>query len=248
MVSFGKLTKRKSVTVTTVFFDLYQTLVYFHPEREYRQAVALKQFGFDVDPADLRRGYLAADHYYTLAGMETPVHLLSRARRDRLYLRYQQVMMEEAGLGHALHLAEAIRGRYWEQPRELRPFPEVESTLAALKAAGYRLGLITNVTDDPTPDLEKIGLRRWFDSVTASCLVGFEKPDPRIFEAAMREIGITPGEGVHVGDQFLADVEGARAAGLQAVLLDRFDLQPGRHPLSIRSLSDLASLLQNGPA
>ncbi len=234
------------MTVTTVFFDLYQTLVYFHPEREYRQAIALKQFGFDVDPVDLRRGYLAADHYYTLAGMETPVHLLSREDRDQVYIRYQQLVMEEVGLGHVLSMAEEIRRCYWEQERELRPFPDVEPTLAALRRAGYRVGLITNVTDDPTPDLERLGLREWFDTVTASCLVGCDKPDPRIFQSAIGEMGITPEQGVHVGDQFLADVEGARSVGLKAVLLDRYELQPGRHPLSIRSLVELAPLLRNG--
>ncbi len=236
------------MTVTAVFLDLYQTLVYFHPAREYRQAIALRQFGFDVDPVVLRRGYLAADHHYTLAGMETPIHLLSRPERDQLYLRYQQLVMEEAGLGHALRLAEEIRSRYWEQEKELRPFPEVEATLAGLREAGYRLGLITNVTDDPAPELERIGLRKWFDVMAASCLVGFEKPDPRIFEAAMSEMGIPPEQGVHVGDQFLADVGGARAVGLKAVLLDRYDLQPDRHPLRVRSLAELAPLLRNGLA
>ncbi len=234
------------MTVTTVFLDLYQTLVYFHPEREHRQALALKEFGFDVDPADLRRGYLAADHYYTLVGIARPLHLYSPAEREEVYLRYQQTVMEEVGLGHALPLAEQIRQRYWEQPRELRLFPEVERALAALRKSGYRLGLITNVNDDPSPDLERIGLKGSFDTVVASCIAGFDKPDPRIFQVAMKELGIPPEEGVHVGDQFLADVEGARSAGLKAVLLDRHDLQVGRHPLRIRSLEELAPLLQDG--
>ena len=232
--------------VTTIFLDLYQTLVYFHPAREYRQAMALKEFGLEVDPAALSRGYLAADHYYTLAGMEKPIHLLSRLERDRVYLRYQQVMMEEAGLGHALHLAEEIRRRYWEQKRELRLFPEVKEALSGLKGAGYQLGLITNVADDPAPDLERLGLRQMLDVVAASCLVGAEKPDPRIFRAALSDAGIAPGQGVHVGDQFLADVEGARSVGMKAVLLDRHGLQPGRHSPSIRSLEELVPLLQDG--
>ncbi|MGE5618378.1 MAG: HAD family hydrolase [Sphingomonadaceae bacterium] len=233
------------MTINTVFLDLYHTLVYFHPEREQRQSEAMREFGFHVDPADLRRAYLAADHYYTLAGMETPLHLLDPAARDRVYLRYQEVVMEEVGLGHAIHLAEEIRRRYWEQPRELRLFPDVEAALANLKSSGYRLGLITNVTDDPTADLERTGLRNWFDVVVASCLVGIDKPDPRIFHFAMERLGVAPEEGIHVGDQFLADVEGASSAGLEAVLLDRYDLQEGRHPLRIRSLLDLAPLLRN---
>jgi len=234
------------VPITTIFFDLYQTLVYFYPEREYRQAEALRQLGIEADPADIRRGYLAADHYYTLVGMETPIHLLSSPERDRVYLRYQEVMLEEAGLGHLTHLAEKLRALYWEQWRELRLFPEVDQLLSHFRSAGYRLGLITNVADDPSPDLERLGLLRQLDVVVASCLAGVEKPNAAIFQAALREAGVSPDQGLHVGDQLLADVEGARAVGMAAVLLDRHGLQQGRYPHTIRSLDELPALLENG--
>lgn len=238
--------RQASVTVSTVFLDLYHTLAYFHPAREHRLCLALQEFGFQADLNTLRRAYLAADHYYTLAGLEKPLHLLSPKERQQLYTRYQQVVMEETRLAQALPVTEQIYRKYSELERDLRLFPDVEPALAQLREAGYRLGLITNVTDDPTADLEGIGLRERFDVVVASCLVGFDKPDPRIFQAAMKDLGIAPEEGVHVGDQFLADVEGAQSAGLKAILLDRHDLQEGRHPLRVRSLLELPPLLRNG--
>jgi putative hydrolase of the HAD superfamily len=52
--------------------------------------------------------------------------------------------------------------------------------------------------------------------------VGFEKPDPRIFTCALERTGARPDHTLHVGDLYHADVLGARAAGLHALLLDPF--------------------------
>ena len=97
------------MSITSIFLDLYQTLAYFHPPREFRQAQTLKEFGFDVEEAALSRGYLAADHYYTLAAMDVPIHLLTPEGREEVYLHYQRVLLEEAGLARALPMIEQIR-------------------------------------------------------------------------------------------------------------------------------------------
>ncbi len=236
----------QDVSITAVFLDLYQTLAYFHPTRESRQARILREFGFEVEESLLSRGYLAADHYYTLAAMEVPIHLLSPDERERVYLRYQQTLLEEIGLAGALPMLAQMRARYEQVEREFRLFPDVIPAVQQLRDEGYRVGVITNITDDPTEQLEAVGLKGMFAAITASCVVGCEKPDVRIFQAALAAIGAEPHEAVHVGDQFLADVEGAKAAGIKAVLLDRHGLQDGRHPHRIASLLELAPLLRSG--
>lgn len=234
------------MSITTIFLDLYQTLAYFHPPRESRQAQTLREFGFDVEESVLSRGYLAADHYYTLAAMDVPIHMLPPDGRERVYLHYQQVLLEEIGLAHAIPMIEQIRERYQQVDYEFRLFPDVLPAIRQLRNAGYRIGVITNVTDDPTKQLETVGLKGAFESITASCVVGCEKPDVRIFQAALTAMGAESHQAVHVGDQFLADVEGAKAAGMKAVLLDRHDLQAGRHPHRVASLLDLVPLLRSG--
>lgn len=236
------------MTITTVFLDLYQTLAYLHPERELRQLRVLKEFGFEVELEAVRRAYIEADHDYTLVGLKTPLYLMPREQRHLIYVRFQEVLMRSLGLGHATSMAEQIYKRYWELDRELRLYPDVVPVLAELKQKGYRLGLITNVTNDPTKDIERIGLMGQLDAVVASCLERCDKPDPRIFQIALSRLGAAPEEAVHVGDQWLADVEGAASAGMKGILLDRYDLQEGRHHLRIRSLLGLPSLLQNGLA
>jgi putative hydrolase of the HAD superfamily len=234
------------VSITTVYLDLYQTVAYFHPPREFRLAKILKEFGFEVEDHTLSRGYLAADHYYTLAAMDVPIHLLTPADREKVYLRYQQVVLEEIGLTNALPMIEQIRERYQQVDHEFRLFPDVLPAIHQLRDSGYRIGVITNVTDDPTESIESMGLKGAFEAIIASCLVGYEKPDIRIFQAALAALHADPNQAVHVGDQFLADVEGAKAAGMKAVLLDRHDLQDGKHPYRIASLLDLVPLLRSG--
>lgn len=236
------------MTITTVFLDLYQTLAYFHPERELRQWNVLKELGFQVELDDVRRAYIEADHDYTQVGMKTPLYDMTREERHLIYVRFQAILLRSLGLDHATPMAQQIYRRYWEINRELQLYPDVAPVLTELKQKGYRLGLITNVTDDPTKDVEKIGLMEWLDVVVASCLERCDKPDPRIFQIAMRKLGAAPDEAVHVGDQWLADAEGATSAGMKGILLDRYGLQEGRHPLRIQSLLELPSLLKNGLA
>lgn len=232
--------------ITTVFVDLYQTLAYLHPSREHRQSQALKEFGVQVDEIALRRAYLAADRYYSEVNAETPVYRRTSTERQEIYRRYQELLLEVTGLGQIAHLAESIYRRYWQMERELRLYPDVLPTLAQLRESGYALGMITNVSADPTEDLERLGLAGRLDVVVASCVVGFEKPDPRIFRLAMEALRVEPSRAVHVGDQLLADAQGATSVGIRGILLDRYDLQRGQHPHRISSLTELAPLLLNG--
>ena len=66
-------------------------------------------------------------------------------------------------------------------------------------------------------------MREFFGTVVDSARVGYEKPDPRIFEHALRVSGAEPATTLHVGDLYDADILGARAAGIHAALLDPFD-------------------------
>ncbi len=229
--------------ITTVFLDLYQTLAHFHPSRETRQDQVLREFGFQVDFKKICWAYLQADHYYTLMGQEQPIHLRTPEDRERIYLHFQRLLLEKMGLDEALPLTEEIRRRYSELDRHFRLFPDAVPAVRQIAEAGYRIGLITNVTDDPTEMLEEAGLKEPFAAITASCVTGCEKPDPRIFLAALAALSASPEESVHVGDQMLADVEGARGAGLNAVLLDRCDVQDGVYSPRITTLLDLVPLL-----
>ena len=68
--------------------------------------------------------------------------------------------------------------------------------------------------------LTELGLAKHLDFVLDSAEVGVEKPDPRIFRIALERAGVDPAHALYVGDLYSVDVLGARAVGMEAVLLD----------------------------
>jgi len=101
--------------------------------------------------------------------------------------------------------------------------PQVPEALARLRRLGLRLAAVSNSDGTAEQMLEETGLRSFLDAVVDSAVVGYEKPDPRIFEYTLRLVGAVAESTLHVGDLYDADVVGARQAGLHAVLLDPYD-------------------------
>nr|NIP58865.1 HAD family hydrolase [Gemmatimonadota bacterium]NIR79248.1 HAD family hydrolase [Gemmatimonadota bacterium]NIT86290.1 HAD family hydrolase [Gemmatimonadota bacterium]NIU31768.1 HAD family hydrolase [Gemmatimonadota bacterium]NIU35067.1 HAD-IA family hydrolase [Gemmatimonadota bacterium] len=103
-------------------------------------------------------------------------------------------------------------------PERCVPFPGLASTLRALAAAGLVLGLVTNGRVlIQSRKIDGLGIRSFFDSIVISEAAGCRKPDPRIFEIALTELAVAPGAAVFVGDHPVADMEGARRAGLISI-------------------------------
>ncbi len=119
------------------------------------------------------------------------------------------------------------------------------ATVRALKAAGHRLGVVSNAEGRVERDLDGAGYGGLFETVVDSHLVGVEKPDPAIFRIAMERMSVAPEAAVFLGDVPAVDVAGARAAGLTAVLLDRHDLYGGIDVPRLRSIEQLPSWLSS---
>ncbi|MEN8150633.1 MAG: HAD-IA family hydrolase [Planctomycetota bacterium] len=109
---------------------------------------------------------------------------------------------------------------FYARPEGWRLFPGAVETLKGLRALGYRTGMISN-WDERLPDLlEGLGLAEGLDPVVVSCEVGREKPDPRIFHRALDLAGVAPARALMVGDDEMADIEGATAVGMAALRID----------------------------
>lgn len=98
--------------------------------------------------------------------------------------------------------------------------PDAGAALALLGTAGARAAVISNSNGSVRAILDTLGLAGSLEFVIDSSEVGLEKPDPRIFRLALDRAEIRPEEAVYIGDLYSVDVVGARAAGMDAVLLD----------------------------
>jgi putative hydrolase of the HAD superfamily len=107
------------------------------------------------------------------------------------------------------------------RPESWRLFEDVLPTLAALRARGLRLGVISNWDERLRPLLDRLQLSSWFEVMVVSHDVKCTKPDPEIFARAAAQFGLPPAALLHVGDGEREDVAGARGAGFAAVHLQR---------------------------
>jgi putative hydrolase of the HAD superfamily len=123
-------------------------------------------------------------------------------------------------LGRLRLSAEALTAALMDSLR-FHAFPEVPDALRELRSLGLRLVVVSNWDVSLHERLAETGLDALVDGAVASAELGVAKPDPAIFAHALALAGVSAEEAVHVGDSAVEDVEGARAAGLRAVLLAR---------------------------
>ena len=127
--------------------------------------------------------------------------------------------------------------------------PGATETLATLRQAGMRLGICSNAAYRPElmhAQLEHAGIAALVDSAVFSSEVGWRKPSPHIFDAALRALGAEPATTVMVGDSVRADIAGAHGAGMRAIRVreHRDDLdQSDRAEAVVDRLAEIEPLL-----
>jgi putative hydrolase of the HAD superfamily len=124
----------------------------------------------------------------------------------------------------------------WEVSENFELFEDAIPVLEELRAARLRIGVVSNGIRDLAAFVAHHGLD--VDAVVDSRTHGRVKPHPTIFQAALEVLGVEAAETVMVGDSLEEDVEGARALGMRAILIDRED----RHPDVEERLTDLYGL------
>lgn len=125
------------------------------------------------------------------------------------------------------------------QPDVWIVYGDVVRTLEDLAASELKLGIISNWDDRLIPLLERLGLKKYFDTIIVSCNVGFTKPSPVIFEQAVRWLKVRPENLLHVGDSPKEDIEGAKAAGFHTRQIAR-----GRRALGEEQIGTLLNVLK----
>ncbi len=224
----------------TVFLDAGGVLVY---PNWTRISHALAARGVHVDPAALARAEPVAKR--TLDNGQT-IRATNDAGRGWLYFN---LIFERAGvtLSPAVEAALAELHAYHQESNlwELVP-PNVVPALAALRARGLNLTVVSNANGKLRVLFDRLALAGCVDCVLDSHDEGLEKPDPRLFDIALERSGARRDTTIHVGDLYHVDVEGARAAGLRGVLLDEAGLYPGVDCPRVQSLDALVDLIAAG--
>jgi HAD superfamily hydrolase (TIGR01549 family) len=209
--------------IKAIFFDLDGTIRLNEPRGTEVFTEHAVRLGLRVREDDLRRA-IRWEHYYWARSPELTADNKELGRlTDEHWLRYahRQLVALGASPKEAQELApkvnEYMMAAY--QPRSVVP-PELPAVLEALTRAGIKLGVISN-RDHPLQELlTELGLIQHFPYSLASGEINVWKPDPQVFLHACGQVGVKPAESAYVGDNWFADVVGAKAAGLTPVLYD----------------------------
>ncbi len=232
--------------IKAIFFDWFYTLARFEPPRHQLYSQAFREFGVELSPEKVMRGILVADQYFFEENAKSPVAERSPEEQARVYVHYPNTILTEAGAKAPrelpLKVLKRVRGQFKRVAFAL--FDDVLSTLKTLKQQNFILGLLTNLDSDMVSICRELGLESYLDFVVTSKEVGADKPKPPIFLAALDKAGVNASEAVHVGDQYKLDVIGARAVGINPILVDRYDIYPEVSDCPrIHSLTELAQHL-----
>jgi len=125
-------------------------------------------------------------------------------------------------------------------------FSDAQETIQRLAKRRVKLGIISNVSSHEVAlgILNKVRLRKYFDLIVTSALIGIRKPDPGIFRYALFRVGIPARQTVIVGDSVRHDIEGGFAAGVKTVLVNRHGVTSPLANFQFTRLADAVSTLE----
>ncbi len=231
------------MTIKAVYFDAAGTLI--KPARrvgESYSAIAAK-YGKTVAASDLfERFRICFDAAPRLAFANAAPDEIAELERDWWKKLVAQVFEPFGRFDNFDDYFDELFD-YFAEPGAWTLFPEVLGTLSALKERGITLAVISNFDSRLVRILDGLSIGSWFDDIFVSSRVGYAKPDGKIFAAALQRHGLRPENVLHVGDSETNDLNGAQAAGLAALLVDRRQDTRRSGPNRIASLEEILARL-----
>jgi putative hydrolase of the HAD superfamily len=232
------MTVRRARPTRAIFFDVDFTLIHPGPAFQghgYREFCA--RHGVDVDAAAFDGAVASAAVLLDAGGGPYD---------PAIFIEYTRRIIEGmGGRGDAVDLAARDIYDEWSACHHFTLYEEVPDVLRDLHDEGYKIGLISNTQRPLDTFARHFALDGLFAVAISSSDHGYMKPHPSIFEAALRSVGVAPGESMMVGDSLPHDIEGARRLGMRGVLVARSGLSAGCPPdiPIIQSLRELRDLL-----
>ena len=194
--------------IRAVTFDAGGTLIEPWPSVGHVYADIAARHGVHADPAKLNERFAQS----------------WRAKQGFDYSRAHWLSLVEEAFGGIAPVSGGMFDSIYNHFKLATPwrvFEDVAPVLNELKARGLKLAIISNWDERLRPLLRELELDRHFDVMIISIEAGAHKPERKIFAEALRQLNLRPDEALHIGDGLREDVEGARGAGMRALLLDR---------------------------
>jgi len=233
--------------IRAIFFDLDGTLRHSVPSGGDVFNDYIVSLGLRVNDEDRLRA-MRWEHRYWANSVDLRDDLLAHsADTENFWIEYsrRRLVVLGASAAWAREFAPKVSAHMGEtyKPQSIVP-DDVRRTLPELKQAGYLMAVISN-RDKPFHELlVEHRISEFFDFSLAAGEVNIFKPDPGVFEHALKRVNLSGHETIYVGDNYFADVVGSRRAGLRPVLYDPEGVFPEADCTTIKSFDELKSVIK----
>lgn len=228
--------------IDAIMFDLGGTLIHLEPTNDIVFHRALENHGHHSPLAEVAKAIAAADRRFDEESAN-----LDGVHEDRYWKRYDKFVLDMLEFrGDRSKFASDVSSEFERIVPKVESwveYPDSRPVLDELRKTDLKIGLISNATDLARKVMDHLGLTRYFDPLVISSEVGARKPDSKIFQLAANLARIPLNRIIYIGDKFAVDVVGARAAGMNSVLVDRGDIYPDVDCLRVRNLEELRRFL-----
>lgn len=227
-----------------VFFDAANTLLYPFPSVGDIYAEVAGRYGVSTTGTEVQRAFRHAwGSMQTLAQRDPVRYGVGESDGRRFWHALVHEVFAQIALPEAFDAF--FDELYWlfAQPTVWRLFPECRAVLQTLRQQGYIVGVISNWDIRLLDILQGLELMQYFQHVSISAVVGWEKPHAEIFRHATAAVAVAPARALHIGDSLQADVQGAQQAGLQPLWVQREGTATADCPM-IRDLHGVLAWLE----
>jgi len=234
--------------IKAIFFDLDGTLRHSVPEARQVTNEYVLSLGLSITDADRLRAAQWEYRYWASSADLRDDLLAHSADTEKFWVEYTRRRLVAVGASHewadeyAANVSAHMGKMY--KPDSIVP-DDVRRTLPVLKEAGYYMAVISNREEPFLDIMDSHDLTPFFEFSLAAGEVDSYKPEPGVFEHALKTANLTAPEVVYVGDNYYADVVGARRAGLTPVLYDPTGIFPDEDCITIKSFDQLYSVVKN---
>ena len=232
--------------IRAIFYDLDGTLRMNVPNGWRAFADFASELGLSSGPEDRLR-IARWEHYYFGGSAEIRSDRATFTDSPTFWENYSRRQLAVLGASpeQVSELAPKLNQRMSENYRPLDIIPAgLVETLGTLKEQGYLLGVLSNRDESYSGYLAERGLGEFFSLAIFAGEAGIYKPDPGVFHYLLGKAGVSADESIYVGDNYYADVVGAREAGMRPVLLDVNNLFESPDCPVIQSHSQIIQLLE----
>ena len=233
--------------IKAIYFDFDGTLRHSVPTGGDVFNDYVKTLGLDVNHEDRLRA-VRWEHLYWASSVDLRDDLLAHSGdTENFWIEYSRRRLIALGVApeQSFKLAPKVSAHMGDvyKPQSIVP-DDVRRVLPELKQAGYFMAVVSNRDKPFQESLDTHGLSEFFAFSLAGGEVDSYKPEPQIFEHALRRGKVSAHETIYIGDNYYADVVGARRAGLRPILYDPDGVFPEADCPTIKSFDELKSILK----